>query len=385
MILVDFSSIIHRMVFSSSKEVQPKEIEGKYITSEYSSLMLYYIMNELINIQLKHQAEYGEMVLLFDDWRKDYWRKDVYPAYKASRTALRAKTKINYSEVYVEVNKLVEQLEVNTPWRCVSVNRAEADDTILILAREYNPHEKILIYSPDKDFIQAQRFNENVSQYSALTRKWLVPEGKHDSMDHWTLEHVCLGDDSDGVPKIVAHTEFSENFINHLKDYDIDRLSPHEFKTPKEVLEHHTEEEAEEIHTDNMHFFELQTKALETFEIQKKNRAGIEIGLDVYKDMRFGAAGLKKAIATHGSLDGFLDSHPLYRAHYDRNYTLVMEEGIPQEIRDETLLQFNQAAKKYNQKELVEYLHENNLFNIETLLIKVFKPEENISVENCGW
>lgn len=372
MILVDFSSIIHRMVFSSSKECKPKEQNGKYITEDYVGLTLDYILQELINIQLKHSAEFGEMVLLFDDWSKDYWRKDVYAGYKEHRASLRAATKINYKEVYVYINELVEHLVNNTPWRCVTVNKAEADDTILVLAREYSSIERILIYSPDKDFIQSQRNTENVSQYSPLTKKWLKPENKHDNMDHWVLEHCILGDSSDGVPKVVDHCEFSDSFIEHLIQCEV----------PDEYHEVHTFK-----YGNNGQMLDTNGKqrVLTSFDIQKQNRKGEDIGLDIYKDTRFGPSTLQKALDTHGSLDKFLDSHPLYREHYERNFQLVMEEGIPEYIWSDTLEQFNSAKLEYNKDIFEEYLLKNNLFNIKMELPKVFKNTDTISIENCGW
>ena len=49
-------------------------------------------------------------------------------------------------------------------------------------------------------------------------------------MDGWLLEHICLGDVADEVPKIVDHTEFSDNFIAYLQENDIEQLTPKEFK-----------------------------------------------------------------------------------------------------------------------------------------------------------
>ena len=363
------------MVFSSSKETKPKEKNGKFITDEYANLMLDYILQELINIQLKYQIEYGELIILFDDWSKDYWRKDIYAAYKAHRANAKAATKINYPEVYVHINKLVEHLINDTPWRCVTVLRAEADNTILVISREYSKKEKILIYTPDKDFIQSQRFTENVDQYSPLTKKWLKPEGKHNNMDHWILEHCMLGDASDGVPKVVDHCDFSDNFLEHLNYHDVPCVyhSPYEFK--------YGYNNGEDIIQMDL---KLKQNILTSFSIQKKNKKGEDIGLDVYKDTRFGSSTLQKCINEHGTLDKFLDSHPLYRIHYERNFQLVMEEGIPEHIWSETLTQLNQAKVDYNIDKFNNYLIQHNLFNIQMELPKIFKNTEILSISNCG-
>ncbi|MCK5535434.1 MAG: hypothetical protein KAI79_01340, partial [Bacteroidales bacterium] len=336
---------------------------GKYITDDFIKLTLHYIMVELVNIQLKYQQEYGEMILLFDDWSKDYWRRDVYAGYKSHRKKVRDESLINYHEVYNYTNDLVNQLETNTPWRCITVTRAEADDTILVLSREFCQNEKILIYSPDKDFIQAQRWNNTVKQYSPLTKKWLKPTDKYDSAEHWQLEHIMLGDDSDGVPKIVDHTEFSDSFKAHLKDYGIKEQTPFDLRESKVD----------------------KTEAFSTFKVQKTNRKGEEIGLDVYKNMRFGSSTLAKAIEKAGTLDKFLDSQPLYREHYERNFTLVMEEGIPEYIWKNTMMEYNDVPTQYNIDEFDEYLDSLSLHQVKAELIKVFKATETLDISNCGW
>jgi 5'-3' exonuclease len=203
MILVDVSSILHRMIFGSTKDSSKFTIiDGKYKTEDFIKLTMHYILSELIDIQIKY-SNYGEVVLCFDDYKKEYWRRDIYHEYKLSRrvSSQKSENPVNYKEVYSYTNELFEQLKNNTPWKCVYVNRAEADDIILILAKEFY-QEGVLILSPDKDFLQAQRL-PNIKQYSALTKKWLVAEDKHDNMDHWIFKHCMLGDVSDGVPKVL--------------------------------------------------------------------------------------------------------------------------------------------------------------------------------------
>ena len=198
----------------------------------------------MLNIHREFSNEFSDVVICLDKSAGRYWRKDVYEGYKESRKSSREESVIDYGEVFSELNTLLDQIRNNLPWKVIEVNHAEADDIMLILAKEYNEHEKILIYSPDKDMLQAQRNTENVFQYSSLTRKWLVPENKHDNMDHWVMNHVCLGDGADEVPKVVDHTEFSDAFIEYLKENNIKHLTPFDFKnsdldidTKKSLLE----------------------------------------------------------------------------------------------------------------------------------------------------
>lgn len=367
MILIDFSSIIHRMIHTSVANIKPTKVDGKYVTSEFVGLIKYYILQDLFTIKQKHGPNFGDIVICLDKSSGGYWRKDVYPGYKASRKKGRDESEINFGEVFAEVDALIDQIKDNLPWKVISVPKAEADDIMLVLAREFNRFEKILIYSPDKDMIQAQRDNENVFQYSALTKKWLVPENKHDHMDHWIMEHVCLGDASDEVPKVVDHTEFSPTFINFIKDQGYTMSSPVEFRSADVS-------DAEK------------KRLIEEFDVYKTNRKGESTGVkDIYKDIRFGPSTLQKEIAKHGSLDAWLDSHPLYRKHYERNFTLVMEEGIPTDIWNEIVLQYKEAKSDYNDKVFEEYLINNELKSILMELPNHFKINRDLTADDFGW
>lgn len=367
MILVDYSSIIHRMIFTSVQAMNPSKKDGKFVTSEFINFTKYLILQELFSIKQQHENKYGDIVITLDNAKDGYWRKDFYPAYKMNRIKAKDETDINYKEVFSELNKLLDQFRENLPWKVIDVPKAEADDIILVLAREFNQYEKILIHSPDKDMIQAQRENDTVDQYSALTKKWIKPETKSDNMEGWILEHVVLGDAGDGVPKVVEHTEFSDSFKEYIKNagYTID--NPNDFKNSD---------------ISNIEKRDL----LINFNIFKTNRKGESTGeKDVYKDVRFGPTTLQKAIKKHGSLDNWLDSHPLYRKHYDRNFTLVMEEGIPSDIWNEVIVSYKEAEIVYNDRAFEEYLKANDLNSIIMTLPGIFKITRDLTADDFGW
>ena len=369
MILIDFSSIIHRMVYTSCSNAKPKKKDGKFITSEFIGLTKRFILHELFNIQQQHRNKFGNLVICLDESSNGYWRKYVYPNYKSNRKSGREKSEINFSEVFKEIDILIQQILLNLPWKVVQVQTAEADDIMLVLAKEYSKYEKILIHSPDKDMIQAQRGTDNVYQYSSLTKKWIKAETKSASMEEWTNEHVCLGDASDGVPKIVDHCEFSDAFLNYLKD-----VLPEEFEVPKTPMA--------------FKIAELPRKhaIIQNFNVFKCNRKGESTGvLDVYKDTRFGKTNLKKEIKKYGSLDLWLDSHPLYRPHYERNFTLVMEEGIPSDIWNKSIVNYKAAETNYNEHEFAQYLIENDLKSIQMGIGGIFGNTQPLTAENSGW
>lgn len=367
MILVDFSSIIHRKIHTAVQCAKPRKVNGKLVTQDFINLAKYYILNELFDYKREFSSKFGEIVICLDNAQGGYWRRDVYRDYKSHRKQGRDESEVNFDEVFDEINQLVHQITENLPWKVIDVPRAEADDIILVLSRVYNQHEKILIVSPDKDMIQAQRGTDNVFQYSPFTKKWIKPENKHDNMETWITEHICLGDAADEVPRIIDGTEFSENFLNYLYENDMEVDSPLEFKNS-------------EVPSDKK--IELITK----FDIYKTNRKGDSTGVkDIYKDLKFGPSNLHKKIKDHGSLDKWLDSNPLYRKNYERNFKLVMEEGIPTNIWNEIVVRFKEASYNYNLVEFSDYLNKNNLNSILMELSNIFNTGRNLSIDDFGW
>ena len=369
LILVDYSSTIHRMIFASCGLAKPPidPETGKYDTSKIINMIRSLILQELFALQQQHSNKYGELVICLDNSVGGYWRKHVYSAYKANRAGGKEKSDIDYASVFHELNIMMEQFKENLPWRVIDIQGAEADDIILVLAREFNKYENILIVSPDKDMIQSQRGNTTVQQFSPMTKKWIVPETKNDNMDEWIFEHICLGDVCDGVPKVVEHTEFSDNFLKYLDKNDITIGNPYDFKNS-------------DIDPN------IKRKLLSEFDIYKTNRKGESTGVkDVYKDVRFGPTNLHKEIKKHGSLDAWLDTHPLYRPHYERNFTLVMEEGIPDDIRSQIISGYSKAKTKYNNPEFEKYLNGNHLKSFVVELPTHFKITHELSADDFDW
>lgn len=369
MILYDFSSLVHRATHFASSRTKPSMKDGKLVTEEYISLLLHRIISELIEVDMVHGPKYGDLVLCLDDHSKEYWRREVYVNYKRHRAKGRSESVINFREVFAYVNEMIEVLRAHSPWKVFEVPGAEADDTICILAKRYCQYEKVLIHSPDKDMIQVQKYG-NIDQYSALTKKWLTYETKG-SREDWENIHVILGDASDGVPRVVDETEFSESFKKHLADTGISVDNPYDFK----------------YNFDNI---ALKTKAFATFDVWKTNKKGEETIPDVYEVPRFGVSGIAKNIKKFGSLDAWLDSHPLYREHYERNRTLVLEEGIPQEIINDTITAYNDCNKEYSKIDLETYFDRFRLSTVKMDMCKIYPKygtpaSSKISVDNCGW
>lgn len=329
MILLDFSALMHQMIFSSVKTIQPRKENEQYITKDFINYTKYLILENIFDIQNRFR-NYKDLVICLDNTRNGNWRKDVLGSYKSQRTVTRAKSDINYSEVFKEIDGFLDFLKLHSPYHVVSVPKAEGDDVILCLAKHFAQREPIMIISSDKDMIQAQKHGD-VKQYSLLTRKFVTAETKSDNMEDWLLEHVVLGDACDEVPRVIDETVFSDDFEDFLKTKNI-------VLTPKQFLEHR--------------------EKLET----KFSELGFE--RDFFKKERFGMSTLRRRIRDFGSLDKWLDSNELYRTNFERNKRLVLEEFIPEFILEESTKQID-LKTNFDFNAFRKYLEENQLRSLE--------------------
>ena len=161
-------------------------------------LLRHMVLNSIRSYNAKFKAEYGEMIIACDD--KNYWRRQVFPYYKANRKKDREKSEIDWNAVFVILNKIREELKEYFPYRVIQVDTAEADDVIGTLVEEFgNTSEKILIVSGDKDFKQLQSYM-NVKQYDPVRKRWLEERNP----DRYLREHIMRGDRGDGVPNFLS-------------------------------------------------------------------------------------------------------------------------------------------------------------------------------------
>lgn len=160
----------------------------------------------LNSIRLYRQKfkEYGELVICADD--KNYWRKDVFPYYKAHRKEDREKSDLDWKMIFECLNKVKGEIKDNFPYRVIQVPRAEADDLIGTLTNRLGVYlnnevtERVLILSGDKDFGQLQKY-ANVDQFSPVTKKWIrVPDPRR-----FLREHIMKGDRGDGIPNFLSN------------------------------------------------------------------------------------------------------------------------------------------------------------------------------------
>ena len=190
MILVDMNQIALANVMMHLNMTKKTKPDG--------SMVRHMILNSLRMYRTKFKEEFGELVLCYDS--KHYWRREVFPQYKASRKKTRTESDKDWDAIFEVLNAIRDELKDIFPYKFLEVYGAEADDIIAALCGELEfDNGKTLILSGDKDFIQLQKYR-NVTQYSPITKKFVNGEDPV----QYLKEHILRGDASDGIPNVLS-------------------------------------------------------------------------------------------------------------------------------------------------------------------------------------
>ena len=187
MILIDLNQVCIANILQEIKQL--KKIEPLLVKHMILSTLLFY--------RRKFRVNYGDLVICCDS--KKSWRKDIFPFYKANRKSNRAKDDIDWNGIFEVINSITEDLKSKFPYAVISVDQAEADDIIGVLAQRYYRNEKVMIVSSDKDFLQLQKYY-SVEQYSPSQKKLL----QSTSPSQYLMEHIMKGDRGDGIPNFLS-------------------------------------------------------------------------------------------------------------------------------------------------------------------------------------
>ena len=196
MILVDLSQVI---ISSLMQQIGSKRY-GAEVTED---LMRHIVLNTLRSYRNRFGDKYGELVICAD--HNHYWRRDIFPHYKASRKKMREQSGIDWHTIFDTMNTVREELEENFPYKVIRVDGAEADDIIATMCHVHGDllvkedTQKILILSSDKDFMQLQKYS-NVDQYSPSQDKFI----RTNNPERFKREHILMGDRSDGIPNFLS-------------------------------------------------------------------------------------------------------------------------------------------------------------------------------------
>jgi len=226
------------------------ELRGRTNVAIDLPLIRHMILNAIRSYKAKFGRTYGEMVIACDS--RHYWRKDVFPHYKANRKKNRDASGFDWGSIFEALNIIKNELTEHFPYPVLEIKGAEADDIIASMVMWLQENEcletgalftqpqPIMILSGDHDFQQLQRY-ANVEQYSPIEKKPIKIMG---SPDEVLAAHIIQGDRGDGVPNILSPDDV---FVSGGRQKAIRSVAlevwktqkPEEFLTEREHLANH--------------------------------------------------------------------------------------------------------------------------------------------------
>lgn len=210
MILVDLNQVLLSGLMAQLSSQKGMKLE--------EDLVRHMVLNTLRHNLKNFRSEYGEVVLCCDN--RKYWRKEIFPFYKAGRKKAREKSDLDWHLIFDLLGKFKQELKENFPYKVIDVDGAEADDIIGTLVPRHIMHENILILSSDGDFLQLQQYGFSskykISQFNPSLKKYVVSENP--LMD--LKEKIIRGDKGDGIPNIFSP---SDCFVRDLRQKSISK------------------------------------------------------------------------------------------------------------------------------------------------------------------
>jgi hypothetical protein len=171
---------------------------GSSKTQVEEGLVRHMILNTIRTYVKKFKESHGPEVVIACD-NKNYWRREIYPHYKAGRKKARESSGHDWNTIFECLSKIREELKDNSPYKVVTVDTCEADDIIATLVMKHSATQKVMILSSDKDFAQLQRY-PNVEQYSPILKKYIK-----EPLPLLQLKQLIIrGDKGDGIPNILS-------------------------------------------------------------------------------------------------------------------------------------------------------------------------------------
>ena len=106
MILVDLNQVMISNLMM--------QIGGKNIPIE-EDLVRHMVLNSLRLYRRKFGEKYGELVICCDD--KNYWRRDIFPYYKAHRKKDREESGLDWHTIFEVLNGIRDDIKEHFPYK----------------------------------------------------------------------------------------------------------------------------------------------------------------------------------------------------------------------------------------------------------------------------
>lgn len=188
MIVLDYNQVTIANLMMGLQNKHHTEVEVNV------GILRHMVLNTIKTVNAKFRNDFGQMVIACDGG--DYWRREVFPYYKALRKKSRDESPIDWRAVHSAFDTIASEIDQFMPMPLVKVRRAEADDVIAHLERT-RTDGKFLIVSGDRDFVQLKK--PDVFQWDHVRKRWV--EG--DARESLRVK-IIKGDTGDGVPNFLS-------------------------------------------------------------------------------------------------------------------------------------------------------------------------------------
>jgi hypothetical protein len=208
MILIDYSQIALSVL--TTPEFKSK-LNGDEETVK--DLVRHATIATILSYKKKYGGKYGQVVIACDG--RQYWRREVFPYYKASRKKNRDKSDLNWKLIFDCLSEIRNDIKEYFPYRVIHLDRSEADDIIAVITEWAQSNElieqgletepqPILIVSSDKDFKQLHSYHD-VKQWSPMQKKFVTSTKKE--IQEYKIQHIVKGDVGDGIPNMMSRDD----------------------------------------------------------------------------------------------------------------------------------------------------------------------------------
>lgn len=184
-VIIDGHNMLFRTVFIADGIAGPEE--------DFNTWKMFMITNIMDYIK---QFNADKLIITFDS--KNYWRKEIYPEYKAHRKAQRSKMTVDFEKFFPIAKIFIKDLrESFTNIYVLEVDRCEGDDIIAILAKDKFRECNVIAISTDKDMWQLHKL-PNYKQFDPIKKVFANCLNPQRDLDI----KILSGDRGDNIPGV---------------------------------------------------------------------------------------------------------------------------------------------------------------------------------------
>lgn len=202
MIILDYSQVALSNIFQFQSDLKKNGSSPEAV-----NIIRHAILTGVKMYKNKYGNEYGEVVLACDG--QNYWRKDIFPYYKAGRKKTRDASDLDWKLIFNTISEIRNDIAEHFPYKVVHIDRVEADDIIATICKwsqtnggtdmgMFDEKQPIMIVSSDGDFKQLHKYS-NVKQYSPIQKKMV----QCDDPVAYLAGHIAKAGD-DGIPNVLS-------------------------------------------------------------------------------------------------------------------------------------------------------------------------------------